>query len=98
VASAVAYNLFKALLVQKLLQAWPSGVKLLWAILYFVLAAGVHWTAKWLPLGTVGAALLEAGLQGILFLAWILQSPELPDFKNILNGWTRRLLPNQPKL
>ena len=98
VASAVAYNLFKALLVQKLLQAWPSGVKLLWAILYFVLAAGVHWTAQWLPLGTVGAALTEAGLQGILFLAWILQSPELPDFKNIVNGWTRRLLPNQPKL
>jgi len=98
VASAVAYNLFKALLVQKLLHAWPSGVKPLWATLYFVLAAGVHWTAQWLPLGTVGKALVEAGFQGVLFLAWILQSPELPDFKHLWNGWRHRVLPKQPKL
>jgi hypothetical protein len=96
VASAVAYNLFKAVLVQKLLHAWPSGVKPLWALVYFVLAAGVHLLATWLPVGTVVAALVEASLQGVLFLAWILQSPELPDFKQMLNGWTRRLLPKQP--
>ena len=98
VASAVAYNLFKAFLVQKLLHAWPSGVKPQWAMLYFVLAAGVHLMVLWLPFGTVLVALVEATLQGILFLMWILQSPELPDFKQMWNGWTRRLPPKQPNL
>lgn len=97
VASAVAYNFFKAILVQKLLHAWPSGAKPFLAMLYFVLAAGLHLLVCWLPFGTVVAALVEAGLQGVLFLAWILRSPELPDFKQMWNGWTRGLLPKLPK-
>jgi O-antigen/teichoic acid export membrane protein len=92
VASAVAYNLFKALLVQKLLHAWPSGVKPQWAVLYFALATGTHLLATQLSVGTMVAALVEAVLQFILFFAWILKTPELPDFKHLLNGWTGRFL------
>jgi O-antigen/teichoic acid export membrane protein len=98
VSAAVLYNLFKAILVQKLVGAWPSGVQPLWALFYFALASFLHWGVILISLGTIGSLLLELACQTCLFLVWIAKSPELPDFQQMLNGWTRRLLPKQPKL